>query len=379
VRLVRLCGGSVLPPDQLGQLAELGASLGPADWQETERFALAQGVAPLVFQHTAQAGLLPAMPAQVAAQLADHYRETLVGNRRIQQAQETLLAGLAAKGIEAMPVKGITLALRYYGGIGLRPAADLDLLVRRRDRHAADQTLRRLGYCPMPRYGRVFEFKSLTLANLVYERDRGPVVELHWELVHNPVYRAGLSVAEVWKRSQVVDLGGRSTRCLSVDDELRFLSVHCMVDHFPTIRLIWLVDIAELVRGLPATWDWSHFVEETAAARLATPVVLALTRCQAFLGLELPPGAVEGLIEAARRPEDQAVWTEAQTEHYSIGITRAHLAALGSTAEKVVFLGNILLRRLYRRPGVRRLVLPLRTAWHQAWAAKRETADRPTA
>jgi hypothetical protein len=350
------------------QLRELSASLSAIEWQQILFAATAQGVASLVFVHAARAGLLAGMPPEVAGGLGDSYRQTLVTNRGLQREQEMVLSALAAQGIAAIALKGIGLAASCYGDIALRPIHDIDLLIRRSQVRLAGRVLHDLGYFPLRGRAQPGNFVALLGADLSYAKDGGAMIELHWELTHRPVYRKGLSVSDAWQRSRATELHGKPVRRLSVGDELRFLSVHCTVDHpvgSAGIRLIWLADIAELIRALPGDWDWTAFLEETIARGLAAPVAVALTHCQALLDLELPPTALETLRAAAEMPEERARWRTAQTDIFSADGLRAHLSAIQGADELATFLSGILLpgpariRKYYGHPDDRALLVAL--------------------
>ena len=346
VRFVELCGRRSLPPALADQLRELGAGLSATEWQQVLFAATAHGMAPLVFLHAAQVGLLASLPPAVAGGLGDSYRQTLVTNRGLQREQETILSALAARGVAAIPVKGITLAARYYGDLAVRPIHDIDLLVRRGQVRQAGQILKGLGYAPLYGHTRPGNFAALLEAELSYARDEGAKVELHWELTQRPAYRGGLPASAAWRRTQMTELHGRMFRQLSASDELRFLCAHCTVDHPVTrsgIRMIWLVDIVELVQALPGDWDWPGFIQETIALGLAAPVAVALAHCQALLDLDLPPEALEALRAAAATPEERTRWRTAQTNIFSADGLRVRLGALRDAGELATFLRGVLL------------------------------------
>jgi hypothetical protein len=346
MRFVRLCGRVTLTSAVAAQLREISATLSETDWNQVLFAASAGGLAPLVFRHAAQVGLLAAMPASVASGLGDAYRQTLVTNRGLRREQDALLAACAARGVTVVALKGIALAERYYHEVALRPIHDIDLLVRPQDVRRVGRILKALGYEPLRGHTRLGNFVALLGADLSYARAGGAMVEIHWELTHRPAYRRSLAARGALRRSEAGEPRGHVVRRLSVADELRFLCVHCTVDHPVTsvgIRLIWLVDIAELVRALPSDWDWPAFVQETIALRLAAPLAVALTHCQTLLDLELPPEALETLRAAAAAPHERSAWRLAQTDFFSADGLSAHLGAMHGVVDFVTFARGILL------------------------------------
>jgi hypothetical protein len=88
------------------------------------------------------------------------------------------LGALAAASIPALAIKGVTLAERVHGNAGLRPATDVDLLVRRADIGRAAAALQSLGYPPPkdPRWTEGLPELHYTFAGT----DGGVRIELHW-------------------------------------------------------------------------------------------------------------------------------------------------------------------------------------------------------
>jgi hypothetical protein len=314
------------------------------DWTQALSIARADRVAPLVYYHSAHGGLLSSAPASVAASLRDDYCQTLVQNRRLRTVLATLLDELGTEGVPLLTLKGLALAYRYYGEPALRPMVDIDLLVPRRNVAQATRVLRRMGYAPPAGNGRSTGFNAQTHAVLDFMRDDSPQVEMHWELFNHPTYRAGLPAGLAWERAERIDLLGRTVLYLAPEDELRYLCVHFAAEH-NLAPLIWAVDIAELVRALPASWDWTTFVDETVAARLALPVALSLEHCQERVQLHLPAGVLDALSAAGQSTAERAAWSATQAPYLSSAWVRAHFATTHGLLEWAIFLRGALLPR----------------------------------
>lgn len=346
-QFVRLCGGISLSSNTADRLRTLGIGLNADEWRQVIHFAETEGMSALVYHHMAQSGLLAIAPDTTASTLADSYRQTLVTNSSLLNAQQAAISMLSSNGIQAIPLKGPSLALRLYRNIGLRPINDIDLLIHRRDIARIDQILLRHGYQPSNARARWMGYAALLHADLAYCAPEGAKIEMHWELTHQPIYRIGLHTDNVWMRMRPRVLMGKSVACLDASDELRFLCLHCTVDHRLTtshpvglsrIRLIWLVDIVQLIRSLPAEWSWSAFADETIALRLATPVLTALAHCLAYLDLRVPPEVIELLRVAALTSAEQRAWAISQSGVVTTENIRAYLAnaqGIGQVAEVI--------------------------------------------
>lgn len=338
--LIRQCGRHELPLDGRVRLRALAARLGPTDWDAVPRLARQHGLGPLVFKHLAEADLLADVPAGAVAELREAYCAALVTNRRLEIERDRLAAILAGRGVEVLLLKGVTLAARYYRTIALRPSSDLDVLVRREQLASCLQVLRDAGYSPQEGAGKPLDPYVLYYLELDYRSSGGVRIEPHLALARLPAYRRALSVEQVWARALTIDAGGVAVRYLHPWDELRYLSVHYSVPHQAS-RLIWLVDIAELVRAHTVpdadAWDWDGFVRETIQRGLAAPVAVALQHARDQLDLELPPVVLPMLREAAATRHEQKAWIASHAGSSDLARLSGHLLSLPSVTEKLAF------------------------------------------
>jgi hypothetical protein len=109
-----------------------------------------QGLAPLVADIVAGASgdgaPVPTGAHDTASWLADQLRQNRVRAARFAVDLAAILAGAAASGLPLMPLKGGLVAFTRHREPGLRPMADLDLLVRPGDEPGLHAVLARLGY-----------------------------------------------------------------------------------------------------------------------------------------------------------------------------------------------------------------------------------------
>lgn len=338
--LIRQCGRRELSCDGLAALRARAAGFGSADWDGVARLARLHGLEPLVFEHLARAELLADVPAGVVAALRSAYCAALVTNRRLEIERDRLAAILAARGIEVLLLKGVTLAARYYRNIALRPSSDLDVLVRREQLARCLRALCDTGYVPESGAGKPLDPYVLYYMELDYRSSAGVRVEPHLALARLPAYRKALAAQQVWARALTIDAGGVAVRYLHPWDELRYLSVHYSVPHQAS-RLIWLVDIAELVRTQTAAdaarWDWAGFVRETIERGLATPVLVTLQHARDQLDLDLPESVLPTLRAAAATRREHKAWIAAHAASSNLARLSGHLLSLPSLTEKLAF------------------------------------------
>jgi Uncharacterised nucleotidyltransferase len=178
---------------------------------------------------------LPASFRETVARAVDH------GRRRsllLESAAKSVVAGLEAAGIAAVPLKGPLLARRIHGDSGLRPSSDIDVLVSRGRLDEAKGIVEAHGYAPpddIPFVG------GLPVLHYTFEALRGwpPPVELHWRIHW---YETAFS-ERMLQRSVLDD---RGVRRLDRADELAALLLFYQRDSFVALRLA--ADIA-------AWWD----------------------------------------------------------------------------------------------------------------------------
>lgn len=359
-RVLQLCARRSLDIADQAELAVLGAQLDAAAWRELGTRARAEGLEGLVLAHASAAGLLSQMPPEVATALLEAYRTAWIGNRRLRGVLAEVLAAFAARGVEAMAVKGVALALRYYGELALRPAGDLDLLVHRADFATCRAALQALGCRPHPSAGHPRAFYPLLFRALVYQHPSGLTIELHWELVSLPAYLPRLRAdTGLWARAEHIELLGQPARYLSPADELRYLALHAVVQHADLRRTIWLVDMAELVRSLPPSWDWAAFAAETVGLGLAGPVAAALLAAEKLGPLPLPHGIIERLMLAGAAPHERRAWRHSVGPEAGVRRPGAVLRALrrqDSMADRAALLWHLFgrARRRWLRSASRR-------------------------
>lgn len=330
------CGARTLARSDLTQLYNLGKRLSPTAWQRLRGRSHAEGMDALLFAHATEAGLLPVMPTDVAETLMASYRTNWIWNRRLRGEQRRIVDAVMARGIDVVLVKGVTLAARYYGEIALRPIGDIDLLVRPEDVADCGRILTTCGYTPLPGRERPTQWHALVNRALAYRGNAGINIDVHWALASLPPYVAAFPQTEIWNCAEGLDPAGPSVKRLSTADELRFLCYHYAAQHRDK-RLIWLVDIAEILRTLPSSWDWPQFVSDTIARGLATPVAVALDMVQHVLNVKIPAKVMLELHAAASQWKERMAWRAAQASRYGIRAMYEHLKVQGGIAAQLAF------------------------------------------
>jgi len=155
-------------------------------------------------------------------------------------------------------LKGAPMAALYYRDFGLRPMADVDILVPEETALTAMDWLLAQGFTrsihPQPiRVDR--EFLSFRHgANF----EKGPIaLDLHWH-VSNLATRPAAD-RRFWRDAEPFPLKGLELETLSAEGHLLHALVHgVLFNPFPAFR--WVADAATILRSRP-NFDWSRFQE----------------------------------------------------------------------------------------------------------------------
>jgi hypothetical protein len=165
-----------------------------------------------------------------------------------------ILDCLDAIGIEVIPYKGIVLSEVYYGDMALRQSGDLDLFVREHDVARIKNAVRELGYTvrvPIPEDAE--EDYIASGYECTFDSPAGKnLLELQWALQPR-FYAVDFDMAGLFERAVNVEVVGHRVKTPSPEDLLLVLSVHAAKHVWG--RLIWLCDIAQILKLGNLNWD----------------------------------------------------------------------------------------------------------------------------
>lgn len=288
--------------DGLRALSQVLMGLPPdsgRDWNVVLDLARQHEVASLLFwrleQEPEDRDRENTIPAEVREGLQrDFYvaaARAMVAERRL----EGVLGALEAAGVQALVIKGPTLA-SLYPDPALRPYGDLDVLVPRTRLDDAEGALRELGYhCS---YSRAWSLEYGYDVPMVADDGRS-VVEIHWRLDY-PEGVGHLPVQDLWGRAVPWTVGGQAALQLEAVDMMLYLCSHAVVGHRAQLGLRPLCDLAQIVDQWESA-EWKLLAHRAVDYGLVRPVYLMLILAEQVLGLALPAEVMSAL-----RPPDSA-------------------------------------------------------------------------
>jgi Uncharacterised nucleotidyltransferase len=306
------CGLSSGPSDSSQEILRQSLRR-PLNWESLLHLAEQQGVVPILYQALASLGSEVA-PASLAL-LKQRYETNL--HRTLFLARELIriLDHFDALAIDVLPYKGVALAETIYGDIALRQAGDIDLLIRSRDLSRIKAALKEVGYAlhlllneaeERAYLGSGYEcaFDSMLGRNLL---------EVQWALQPR-FYAVDFDMEAMFRRAITVRAAGRNMKTPSLEDLFLILSLHAAKHVWG--RLIWLCDIAQIVKSPALDWDWIRETAQLLGIVRILQVTLLLTN--RLFGTVVPAAAEKTL------PADPAATTLADEIAPQIGRPAPH-------------------------------------------------------
>lgn len=317
-----------------------------------------------VLDQAAEEGLLPLLdgltglsPAQ-ERQLRD--RCLVETGRNLALAGElcSVLRALEEAAVPCVPLRGIALMERLYGGVVPRRTGDIDLLVRRRDLQALRGALTGLGYRERDRRPGFSDRFSYTL-KFVAERSFVVVLEPHFSLAYPP-FVEGFDMEGVWRRCVPGRVMDRPVRRLDPADLLLHLGLHLV--HRDDPPAAWLLEMARLVRAEGEAIEWERLVDQARRAGVGRLLGRALRAVEDACGTPVSEEVTRGL---AAPPDGRVSWARRLAERPGLqereGI--AQLLAIPGVLGKMRYVGSLLfptprfMMEQYGLPGRSRLPL----------------------
>ncbi len=268
-------------------------------WEQIVRMAEWHRLSALLWRYLHHEGRDLSAPSGVLGDLRRVAAATTVRNLIRQEELDRVLAALAEVGIPAMLLKGTALIETVYPNIGMRPMADIDILVPRGAVKNAHGAVEALGYAVWGvKLGR-HDDSHLSRHHHHYPLVRqGVTVELHH---HITAGRPEFDIAGFWERAgpgagQVVHL------LPAPEDLLLHVAIHFAADRVARLDcgLGQLADLAWIAAHWAIRWD--ALVQRAHDYGLADRLFLALMAGAVLLGGPAPPEVLAALQPSSYRP-----------------------------------------------------------------------------
>ncbi|MDW8267999.1 MAG: nucleotidyltransferase family protein [Anaerolineae bacterium] len=277
-------------------------------WDTALAVAAGQGVLPLLYATLAPCSWLP---ESARAPLREAYTSTALHNRLFLNELGRVLPLLDSHGVDVILLKGVALVAGLYGDPGLRPMADLDLLVRPAAAATAMAVLQDASYHPL-------EDEVVPGATLAYESQvvllkSHPVpigIELHWHLLDSPHYQRLVDMDWFWQTRQPV--AGFTADVLGPEAQLLHLCAHLWLHHRGQ-GLLWQFDIVALLAA--AALDWQTILDRARAYDLVLSTRHVLIGLAQHWQAPVPPSVLAQLRELAPSAAERRLVTRLTAPH----------------------------------------------------------------
>ena len=221
------------------------------------------------------------------------YRRAWYENRMALHKLSGLLQLFHAAEIPTLILKGSALALLYYKDPGLRPMADLDVLVPVRKAIDAIGLLRESGWKPveaLPRRITADYLSAVKACNLVREKS-DPQLDLHWHVFLECLEPHADD--DLWDASIPVACGDAESRALSPADQLLHVCAHAM-EWNAIAPMRWIAD-AMAVLSATADFDWDRVLVQARRRRLVLTLQTMLPYLRRLVEAPVPDRVINEL------------------------------------------------------------------------------------
>ena len=259
----------------------------PIHWLSLFDLAGRHGVQQLLYE--ALAGISTSIPADELRPLQQDHQLNLRKALLLSRELLRIVEHLSALGIEAVPYKGLALAEVIYGDIALRQSGDIDLLIRPQDFHRVRDAVREIGFTPHSPLSAAQERAYLKSGyECSFDGAAGPnLLEVQWA-IQPKFYAIDFNLAGIFERAVTVNVAGQPMKTPSPEDLLLVLSAHAAKHIWG--RLIWLCDLARIMRLPNLNWQWiAQQAQELGILRILSVTVTLANR---MLKAEIPSAAI---------------------------------------------------------------------------------------
>ncbi|MBU1701870.1 MAG: nucleotidyltransferase family protein [Candidatus Eisenbacteria bacterium] len=240
---------------------------------------------PLVYKNLVACGLNDPLMTR----LKGLYRYSWCANQRLFHETAAILKSLHEAGLQTMVLKGAPMALYYYNDVGVRPMADVDVLVPQEQVQEAIARLEKEDWRANTR-SITDDLRFRHAVQLIGKDDHE--FDLHWH-----VYRECLqneADEELWQRSMELSFAGVPTRAMEPTDTLLHTVVHGIRwNPEPSIR--WIPDAMIILQKAGNNIDWDRVLDQAGRRRIRLRAARGLRYLQEIFEAPIPHRILDGL------------------------------------------------------------------------------------
>ncbi|MDR4470738.1 MAG: nucleotidyltransferase family protein [Nitrospira sp.] len=279
------------------------AALSDQIWHRIIEDALAQRVAPLLYQWVNLPGHQSFIPSTVRNRLKRELMQHSAWNLLLTTELRAILVACDQQGIPCIPLRGPVLAERLYGDRSIRQMDDLDLLIHRKDLQAVKGIFERFGYQQHEQRAGFHEDFSYSLEFV--HPTHGFLVEPHWTLAYPPHLELE-PMRPVWMRCQRRRWLDLDIHCLSVEDLILHLCLH-LQHKGRQAPLLWFYELDTVTRRHGTDLDWNVFIEQVRLMQQSPAIAEVLTLLSNTFHSPLPDSVITRLTDPPGKSSSSGV------------------------------------------------------------------------
>lgn len=208
-----------------------------------------------IYSQLKSRGRLCDVPPFFRDKLTQIYQACFLQNMLVRHETRLLLREFDKNGIPVIPIKGTTLAERYFGHFAARGTSDIDLLIKPEHMRTALVCIARAGYStPLEENPEHYHLEWVkTLPSLPEPLP----VELHWSFT--PGRTSRINMAAAWESSEPMD-GYKKARTLGTTYTFYSLCLHGASHRMDSLK--YVVDLHKLLHNesdeIDMDWIWKQ-------------------------------------------------------------------------------------------------------------------------
>lgn len=251
------------------------------EWENLFALAAQHGLVAFLHKHLKEIER-ESVPATFLTQLNQHHKVLRIHQLFLTTCTLKISQLLNDANVLHFHYKGIVLDHLLYGGQMLRPAGDMDILVKQEDVMMIRDLLMAEGYRSM----NIEHERQETIALKQYKDyvfvhpHHGHIIEVHWLLMPKE-FGNNFDFAYFEKNQQTIYVNQQPLATFGREDLFLPLACHGTRHQFDSLK--WLVDLNQFISYYPET-DWSATELRAKRENIETMYLLSVDLCRQLLG-----------------------------------------------------------------------------------------------
>lgn len=297
-QLLICCARTSLSKDNQDEIRKLVSN--DLDCEYLLQMGKAHGLAPLLYYHLHRIDRDHQIPRPIMDQLHNIYYSNLARNILLYNESSRVLKSFEEKGIPVVALKGIVLAEFVYKNVALRPMADVDLLIQKRNLSEITKTLFKLGFEILPQEKRA-TIKYMNESHFVKRQENLRhlpilIINIHWDLTAPVRFKGAtkINTQQMISKVRPGKVACSNILVMASEDQILWVIYHATFQH-PFIGLLQLCDVAELIKLKENELNWQVLLKTSRNGRIVTATYYLLSSAKKLLEAPIPDWVLKAL------------------------------------------------------------------------------------